>query len=67
MENLPAGCSFKIISFGTFFDCLDIKGFGNKMVPYTDANLKEAINKIGEFEANYGGTELLPPINDAFE
>lgn len=37
------------------------------MIPYSDANSKEAINKIGEFRANMGGTELLRPIKLALD
>jgi uncharacterized protein with von Willebrand factor type A (vWA) domain len=44
MQCLPSGCSFKIISFGSSYDCLNIKGSGNNMVLYSDATSKDAID-----------------------
>ena len=37
------------------------------MVLYSDVNSKDAIDQIGDFDANYGGTELKGPTIDAFK
>jgi len=36
------------------------------MVKYNEANKKQAIDLIGDFDANFGGTEIYQPIQDAF-
>jgi hypothetical protein len=67
MQCLPNGCTFKIISFGSGFDSLAIEGNEDKMIPYLDSTKKSAIDQIGDFSANYGGTEIHNPTKHAFE
>jgi uncharacterized protein with von Willebrand factor type A (vWA) domain len=52
MKSLPEGCTFKIISFGSNFDSL----YGQNVVAYNEEKSKDAIDKIGDFDANFGGT-----------
>jgi len=37
------------------------------MTEYNDKSKKEAIEEIGDFEANYGGTNIFGPTKSAFE
>ncbi|KAL7719749.1 von Willebrand factor type A domain containing protein [Entamoeba marina] len=57
LRQLPLGCKFNIISFGSRFDSM----FPNS-VEYDDKTLQEASKKVGSFAANYGGTNMYGPI-----
>jgi hypothetical protein len=35
---------------------------GQRSVPYTDENYRKAIQEVSTFTANFGGTEILPPL-----
>lgn len=67
MQGLPNGSFFKIISFGSHFQSLDIEGGKQGLIPYNDETKKEALDKIGDFDANFGGTEIYKPTKDAFD
>lgn len=62
LKSLPLGVRFNICGFGSRFQFL-----WPKSQAYNDGNLLAAIAFVDSFAANYGGTEILPPITAAFE
>ncbi|TRY77470.1 hypothetical protein TCAL_10676 [Tigriopus californicus] len=58
LHSLPADCYFNIWSFGSKFDALFAQS-----VLYDDDTLAQAKAHVATMEANYGGTEILQPIN----
>lgn len=67
MQSLPLQCLFKIISFGSSFQVMSIPGATKSMAKYEEKNSKYAIDQIEEFDANFGGTNLLNPTLAAFK
>lgn len=61
LHSLPADCYFNIWSFGSKFDSL----FAQSQL-YDDDTLARAKAHVASMEANYGGTEILQPINQIF-
>jgi Vault protein inter-alpha-trypsin domain/von Willebrand factor type A domain len=57
LKSLPVGVKFNICSFGSQFDFLFPKS-----KTYDQTSMKEALNHLDTFSANYGGTEMLRPI-----
>ena len=58
LKSLPAnGTKFNICSFGTHFDFLF-----KKSRTYDQSSLNEALQHVRDFGPNYGGTEMLQPI-----
>lgn len=57
MQSLPAGCTFKILSFGSGYQSM----FGRSMTEYNEDKKKLALQQIEEFDADLGCTELFPP------
>jgi uncharacterized protein YegL len=56
--ELPKESYFNVISFGSSFDYMF-----SSSVPLSDGYTGTAKNKFDTFEADYGGTEILQPIN----
>jgi hypothetical protein len=62
VKSLPLGVRFNIIAFGNSF-----KALWPKSQAYSESSMKAAIDFIGTFRADYGGTEILLPVKAAFE
>lgn len=62
LKSIPTGCHFNIIGFGSSYSSLFPKS-----VPYTQSNLDKAIMYAGSMQANFGGTELLAPLQYIFQ
>lgn len=62
IKSLPLGIRFNICPFGSMY-----KSLWPKSQAYNEANMKAAIDFVGTFTAEYGGTELLHPVEAAFE
>lgn len=64
LQSLPAESEFQIVSFGSHYTYL----FGQaKMVPLTKENLQKANEAVNSFEADMGGTQILPALKTCFE
>lgn len=63
MQSLPSGCKFQITSFGSGFQRM----FKTDFLEYNDKNKQTAIDQIGDFDADFGGTEMLGPVEDSFK
>ncbi|CUS07913.1 unnamed protein product, partial [Tuber aestivum] len=61
LKSLPLGCFFNIISFGSQCTLL-----WERSRAYGEGTLRIASHHIETFDASYGGTELLPPLIQAF-
>jgi len=62
LKSLPIGVHFNIIAFGSRFSVL-----WPKSQAYNESNMKAAIAFVNTFQAQYGGTEILQPVEAAFE
>ncbi|KAG9658613.1 hypothetical protein KCU98_g5880, partial [Aureobasidium melanogenum] len=62
LKSLPTGVRFNICAFGSRHTFL-----WEKSVPYNQENYSHALHFVQGFSASYGGTELLRPIQAAFE
>ena len=64
IHSLPVGCKFSIILFGARYESV----FGYKgLVEYNEANLLRAERAVNNLKANMGGTNLLGPLETAYE
>ncbi|KAK1830184.1 von willebrand domain protein [Podospora conica] len=63
LKSLPVGVKFNICSFGSNHELLFKKGSRS----YDEDALKEATEYVSGFEANFGGTEMLRPLEDIFK
>ncbi|KAK0753718.1 von Willebrand factor type A domain-containing protein [Schizothecium vesticola] len=63
LKSLPVGVKFNICSFGSHHTLLFNKGSRS----YDAVTLKEATEHVSGFTANYGGTEMLTPLEDIFK
>ncbi|KAK1900322.1 von Willebrand factor A domain containing protein 5A [Dissostichus eleginoides] len=61
LKSLPMGCFFNIYSFGSSHEHIFPKS-----VEYNQETMEEALKKVGEMEANLGGTEILRPLKDIY-
>lgn len=59
IKNLPENSKFDVVSFGSSYERM----YGSA-VDSNDSNRQSTIRKIENFDANFGGTELLPPLQD---
>jgi hypothetical protein len=57
LKSLPVGVKFNICSFGWSHSFL-----WPKSVTYNQTNLEEAVRHAGTLEANFGGTDILRPV-----
>ena len=62
IRSLPPNSKFNVISFGSKYELM----FGSSKV-YNNDTMNEALDKIKKFDADFGGTELLPPIKRLLE
>ncbi|OQU96365.1 von Willebrand factor type A domain-containing protein [Cladophialophora immunda] len=62
LKSLPVGAKFNICSFGSSFSFLF-----KKSTTYDQSSLKDALNHLDTFDANYGGTEMLQPVKATVE
>jgi len=62
LKSLPIGVKFNICSFGSRYSFL-----WPKSVTYSQQTLDMAINYVNNFEADYGGTEMLQPLQATIE
>ncbi|EUC40488.1 hypothetical protein COCMIDRAFT_41192 [Bipolaris oryzae ATCC 44560] len=62
LKSLPVGVKFNICSFGSSYSFL-----WEKSASYNQQTLEEAMNHVGSFAANYGGTEMLQPLQATIE
>jgi von Willebrand factor A domain-containing protein 5 len=60
IRSLPLGAHFNIIRFGTFFELL----FKSELLTsiYDETTAKQAEDLTRRMEADFGGTELLKPM-----
>lgn len=61
LKSLPVGLLFNICSFGSRFEFR----WGQSQ-SYNQDSLDEALKYVKGFDADFGGTEMLDPIRDAF-
>jgi hypothetical protein len=59
VQSLPAGSKFNVVSFGSTYQSLF-----PSTVEYTEETKRTALNEIGRFGANMGGTELFQCLSD---
>jgi hypothetical protein len=57
IQQIPANCFFNIVSFGSKYSIL-----WETPRRYTEDNIEEAKTHVEEMEANFGGTEILKPL-----
>ncbi|XP_063813620.1 von Willebrand factor A domain-containing protein 5A-like isoform X2 [Pseudophryne corroboree] len=62
LKSLPLGCYFNIFGFGSHFE-----SFFSESVQYTQTSMEEAVKKVNEMEANFGGTEILQPLKKIYK
>ncbi|KAG6555072.1 hypothetical protein Mapa_003107 [Marchantia paleacea] len=62
LKSLPVGVKFNICSFGSRHSFL-----WPKSMPYDQVNLDIALKHVQTFEADLGGTEMFPPMEDALK
>ncbi|XP_028274817.1 von Willebrand factor A domain-containing protein 5A-like isoform X4 [Parambassis ranga] len=61
LKSLPMGCYFNIYSFGSSFEHIFPKS-----VEYSQQTMEEALKKVEEMNANFGGTEILMPLRHIY-
>ncbi|XP_019222988.1 von Willebrand factor A domain-containing protein 5A isoform X2 [Oreochromis niloticus] len=61
LKSLPLGCYFNIYSFGSRYEHIFLKS-----VEYSQQTMEEALKKVGQMEANLGGTEILEPLKHIY-
>uniref|UniRef100_A0A3Q2TWN7 von Willebrand factor A domain-containing protein 5A n=1 Tax=Fundulus heteroclitus TaxID=8078 RepID=A0A3Q2TWN7_FUNHE len=61
LKSLPMGCYFNIYSFGSEFEHI----FPTS-VEYSEKTMEEALKKVENMEANFGGTEILLPLKHIY-
>ncbi len=57
LRSLPEGTRFNVVGFGSRF-----KNLFPESRLYNEASLREASEKVKEMRADYGGTEILSPL-----
>jgi len=62
LKSLPIGSKFNVYSFGSEFKTI----FSNS-ADYTEKNITKALEKIKNFTADYGGTEIFKPLESIFK
>ncbi|KAI1331107.1 von Willebrand factor type A domain-containing protein [Xylariaceae sp. FL0255] len=61
LKSLPMGVKFNICSFGTTY-----KFLWPQSQPYNDSTLISAMGLVETFDASFGGTEMLGPVQATF-
>ncbi|XP_040191507.1 von Willebrand factor A domain-containing protein 5A-like isoform X1 [Rana temporaria] len=62
LKSLPLGCYFNIYGFGSHFEA-----FFPESVEYTQKSMEEAVKKVNEMDASFGGTEILQPLQKIYQ
>ncbi|XP_040191526.1 von Willebrand factor A domain-containing protein 5A-like [Rana temporaria] len=62
LKSLPLGCYFNIYGFGSRF-----QSFFPESVEYTQQSMEEAVKKVNEMDASFGGTEILQPLQKIYQ
>ena len=62
VKSLPVGVLFNICSFGSHYEFL-----WPKSEPYNQGTVEKAVKYIKSFDANFGGTEMYDPIQEALK
>ncbi|KAH8883361.1 hypothetical protein GQ53DRAFT_753026 [Thozetella sp. PMI_491] len=62
LKSLPLGVKFNICSFGSRHEFLFPRSRS-----YDAASLSEATSYVSKFQANFGGTQMLKPLEDTFK
>ncbi|XP_043914200.1 von Willebrand factor A domain-containing protein 5A-like isoform X2 [Protopterus annectens] len=62
LKSLPLGCYFNIYGFGSHYE-----SFFSESREYTQDSMQEALEKVEKMEANFGGTEILQPLQDIYK
>jgi von Willebrand factor A domain-containing protein 5 len=71
IRSLPPQSKFQIISFGSSYSLMDSGNVWdaktssvqpNGVFEYNEANVGKALDLLGKFEADMGGTEILNPL-----
>ena len=63
LRSLPQGSFFSIISFGSNYQLMKVDG--QEMIKFDQKNVKVAIDQLEKFDADFGGTNILKPIEHA--
>ena len=63
LQSLTEGSTFQIVSYGSHFKFLFED---ERSVEYNDKNFELAFNEVAKFEADFGGTEILKPLQAIF-
>ena len=73
IQSLPVGCSFAILGFGdkALFEVPNTDKGWSEPVPdaiwqYNEKTRESILKNISSFQANYGGTDILTPLQKAF-
>ncbi|KAM3937489.1 von Willebrand factor A domain-containing protein 5A-like isoform 2-T3 [Leptodactylus fuscus] len=61
LKSLPLGCYFNIFGFGS-----DFESFFMESKEYTQQSMEEAVKKVKEMKADFGGTEILRPLKKIY-
>ncbi|XP_068108614.1 von Willebrand factor A domain-containing protein 5A-like [Hyperolius riggenbachi] len=61
IKSLPLDCYLNIYGFGSHFE-----SFFPESVEYTQQSMEEAVKKVNEMQANFGGTEILQPLKKIY-
>ncbi|CAJ0947371.1 unnamed protein product [Ranitomeya imitator] len=62
LKSLPLGCYFNIYGFGSNFE-----SFFSESVEYTQNSLDDAVEKVNQMQADFGGTEILEPLQKIYK
>ncbi|KAM4709154.1 von Willebrand factor A domain-containing protein 5A-like [Discoglossus pictus] len=62
LKSLPLGCYFNIFGFGSHFE-----SFFPESMEYTQKSMDEAVKKVNEMDADFGGTEILEPLKKIYK
>lgn len=64
LQSLSFGSTFQIVSYGSDFEFL----FKDKRsVEYNDKTFQQAFDAVSTFQADFGGTEILAPLEAIFK
>ncbi|MFT7803509.1 von Willebrand factor A domain-containing protein 5A-like [Arapaima gigas] len=61
LKSLPLGCYFNIYGFGSEYE-----SFFPESVEYTQTTMETALQKVKSMQADLGGTEILPPLQNIY-
>lgn len=60
LKSLPSRCKFNIYSFGTH-----VTSVWRRSILYNDSTVQQALDHVSNFEADFGGTEVLKALTKA--